>query len=332
MLQVAGLSVFERLLKQEVRAGHQVLVLTDGSVPIPWSVASQVATVPLAGTSVDEQTAAHERAEILRANTVRPGGSFAPLPVTDEDSRQLAEKAVFDALLRDDLGWVARHLNKPLSFAVTRHVLCRSPLSPNQVTVGAGLVGLLGCWILAHGTPFLVMLGLLLVHLQSVLDGCDGELARVRFQQSALGEWLDTVVDDFLNLAILVSLGAAFYARAGLTVWALLPWVGAGMLVFYDAVAYRELIRQGEGGEVLKVRWWFAGGKSMKARVGSGGASFKDFALALGRRDVFLFSWFVLGLAGQLGVVALWAFLVALTYFVVALGQVLVPRSSPAAS
>jgi CDP-L-myo-inositol myo-inositolphosphotransferase len=49
--------------------------------------------------------------------------------------------------------------------------------------------------------------------LQSILDGCDGELARVRMQQSKLGAWLDTFVDDVLNVLITAAIGSACLAR-----------------------------------------------------------------------------------------------------------------------
>jgi len=327
LLSVAGLSVFERLLKQELRSGHQVVVLTDGAFPVPWALASQVATVPLAGIDPAEEAQRRGAPALLHANVVRPGGDRPPLVVTDERTRREAEAAVFRALLRPDLGWVARHLNKPVSFWVTRRLLCRSPLRPNHVTLLAGLLGLLGCWILSHGGRIGVAFGLLLVHGQSVLDGCDGELARVRFQQSAVGEWLDTIVDEVLNFSILVSVGAALRG-AGHPVAAALAWVGAAMLVFYDAVAYRELWRQGEGGEILKVRWWFAGGRSIKEQVGHvEGGKLKRIVLVLGRRDFFVFAWFVLGLLGLLPVVALWGFLLAVCYFIAAVGQ-LVRRPS----
>ena len=52
-------------------------------------------------------------------------------------------------------------------------------------------------------------------HLQSILDGCDGELARVRLQQSKLGAWLDTFVDDVLNVLITVRDRDRPLARSG---------------------------------------------------------------------------------------------------------------------
>jgi phosphatidylglycerophosphate synthase len=43
--------------------------------------------------------------------------------------------------------------------------------------------------------------GMILVELGSIVDGIDGELARLRFQFSARGQWLDTVGDDIATVA-----------------------------------------------------------------------------------------------------------------------------------
>jgi phosphatidylglycerophosphate synthase len=39
----------------------------------------------------------------------------------------------------------------------------------------------------------------LLFQLNSIIDGVDGELARMRLEASVLGEWLDTVGDGLCN-------------------------------------------------------------------------------------------------------------------------------------
>jgi phosphatidylglycerophosphate synthase len=265
---------------------------------------------------------------VVPANEVdpagRPGTGGAPVLVVDEPSRREAEDAIFAELLRGDLGLVARWLNKPISFRITRHLLCRLPVTPNQVTLGAGLVGLLGCALIATGSYAAVVAGFALAHLQSVLDGCDGELARVRFQQSAIGEWLDTLTDDGLNLALCVALGFALRnpARGGPAAGPLLAVAAAVMLLCYNVVAYAELRRQGEGGEVLKVRWWFARGRDMKALAGHTTTGPAAFVYNLGRRDVFVLVWLLLAIADQLRVVLVFALLVAASSFVVAAGQV----------
>lgn len=330
--KVAGLTVLERAIKQLRRAGHDVVVGSDGASLLPAVATTPPVQVrPIAGPAAFEELrrelAPHA---VVSADVVRPGSGplGSGLRVVDEPTRRQAEDAVFAELLRGDLGFVARYLNKPLSFRFTRHVLCRLPVTPNQVTLGAAVIALVGCALVATGRPAAVVAGLFLAHVQSVLDGCDGELARVRFQQTAIGEWLDTVVDDGLNLAIVFSL-ALGQARAHDSQLPLaLGLAACGMLLCYNLVAYRELARQGLGGEVLKVRWWFARGNDLKRLYGREGPGLFRFVTTLGRRDFFVFAWFLLALAGLTGVVLVYALVIAAASFIVALGQLLRPSSS----
>ncbi|HVZ74888.1 MAG TPA: CDP-alcohol phosphatidyltransferase family protein [Polyangia bacterium] len=327
-LVVGGLSVVERAIRQRAALpGARVSVLSDGKVPLPVALPPNavVADANFAGPALDAAVPAN-----LVDPAGRPGTGAAPILVTDEATRARAEDAIFAELLRGDLGLVARYLNKPISFRLTRHVFCRLPFSPNQITLGAGLVGLVGAAFISMGSYAAVVLGFFLAHVQSILDGCDGELARVRFQRSAIGEWLDTFVDDGLNLALVAALARAVQnpARTSLPMAPILAWIAFGMLLFYNLVCYRELIRQGEGGSVLKVRWWFARGADMKAMAGKGKPGIGAFLYNLGRRDVFVLAWLILAAADRLGVIVLFAFVVAAVSFIVAAGQLLTTREA----
>jgi 1L-myo-inositol 1-phosphate cytidylyltransferase / CDP-L-myo-inositol myo-inositolphosphotransferase len=252
--------------------------------------------------------------------------------VVDETTRRQAEDAIFSDLLRGDLGVIARHLNKRISFRITRYLLCKLPITPNQVTLLAAAIGFLGCLVIATGTYSGTVAGFLLVQVQSVLDGCDGELARIRFQQSALGEWLDTVADDALNLALVASMGVGLW-RSGHGWPATLASAAAClMLLVYNVVAYRELVRQGVGGEVLKIRWTLARGVDLKSLMSEGhtqrgiAAQVARLMVTLGRKDVFIFSWLLLAAMNLLPVALFWAVLIALSCFVTALAQLLMPH------
>ncbi|HXU81301.1 MAG TPA: CDP-alcohol phosphatidyltransferase family protein [Polyangia bacterium] len=318
---VAGLTVLERAVRQLRRMGHRVLVATDGTIALPpLPPAVEVRSVAGRG-SIEDLRRDRGAIAVVAADLVRPANREVSggLRVTDEESRRRAEDAVFAELLRGDLGFVARHLNKPISFRITRYLLCHLPVTPNQVTLGAAAIGLAGCALIASGERWLVVLGFLLAHLQSVLDGCDGELARVRFQQSAIGEWLDTIVDDGLNLLLVASIGVGLGRAHHTTFPTVVGFITSAMLLTYNAVAYRELHRQGEGGEVLKVRWWFLRGGDVKQLVSQQGPM--RLLSTVARRDFFLLAWLVLAAVGLVPVVQVYALLVVIPSFVIALGQ-----------
>jgi phosphatidylglycerophosphate synthase len=323
---VAGLTVVERALKQLARLGHRVVVASDGSISLPPGT-QEVRHVADPGAA-DSLWRELGSPPVVPADVVRPGGRDATggIRVTDEPTRLHAEDAIFSELLRGDLGLVARYLNKPLSFRITRHLLCRLPVTPNQVTLFGAVIGLAGCGLIATGRPGAIFAGLLLAHLQSVLDGCDGELARVRFQQSAIGEWLDTLVDDGLNLALVAALGVGL-ARWHGSAWPLVVAIlTCAMLLTYNAVTYAELVRQGDGGEILRVRWWFNRGNDLKHLYGAGRSTPMGAVMALGRRDFFILAWLMLAALGLFTVIQVYAVAIALPSFVGALGQ-LVHRS-----
>ncbi len=123
-------------------------------------------------------------------------------------------------------GPVARHLNRPLSIRLSRW-LVRTPLTPTQLSWLSFLVAAAGAVALAlPGYPALA-LGGLLAQLSSVLDGCDGEVARLKLQTSERGGWLDAVLDRYAD-ALLVG---------GLTHHAWLAAPGPGTAVWLWGLA-----------------------------------------------------------------------------------------------
>jgi phosphatidylglycerophosphate synthase len=334
-LKVGGLRVVDRALRQLDRVRVSRLVIaSDGTIALPSQLpaGAELRKLP-AGPGEPAAALAIIEAElgqppVLAADVVRVRANRFDgdgLRVTDERSRVAAEDAVFADFLRGDLGLVARHINKRVSFWITRNFLCHWPLTPNQVTVAAGLLGLLGCFLIATGSYAAIVAGFALAQLQSILDGCDGELARVRFQQTAIGEWLDTIVDDALNLALVAAIGVGLSRHGGSAndVWIALG--ACAMLLTYNIIAYRELVKQGEGGEVIKVRWWFAKGESFKDMTSSSGGLF-SFLNIIGKRDFFVFAWLILAILDLLPVILLYAFVVALAYAGAAVGQLVVRR------
>jgi len=129
-----------------------------------------------------------------------------------------------------------------------------------------------------------------------------------------------------MNLALVASLGIGLW-RAGAGA---LTFAGAGaafaMFLFYNVVSYRELLRQGVGGELIKIRWKLAKGRNMKTVVSEGtGGGAVALLLALGRRDTFVLGWLFLAVVGLPQLAVLWAVLASAACFAAALGQILVP-------
>jgi CDP-L-myo-inositol myo-inositolphosphotransferase len=133
--------------------------------------------------------------------------------VGDEDDVPRARREVLAGAVRVGDGVIARHLNRPISLRITERLVSQ-PVKPWQVslgsfalTLGAGLAFAVG-----HATT-----GGLLAQSASVLDGVDGELARVRYQDSAFGGLYDALLDRIGEAVVI----------GGMTLYAWLMGAGA---------------------------------------------------------------------------------------------------------
>lgn len=120
------------------------------------------------------------------------------------------------------VSYYSRWINRPMGrvLAAAAHV---AGLSPNGVTLlsaGATLTGLALLVIVPPSVPVGIIVGLLLI-LGFALDSADGQVARLRGGGSALGEWLDHIVDA--GKTVLVH--TAVLVHAWLNVDVPTPWL-----------------------------------------------------------------------------------------------------------
>jgi phosphatidylglycerophosphate synthase len=103
-------------------------------------------------------------------------------------------------------GFVSRYLNRPISRAITR-LLLRLPATPNGWTCLIFPIPVVAACVLGQGTYWSFVWGLILFQIFSVLDGCDGEIARAKFMESERGRQLDDLFDMLSNILLVLGLG-----------------------------------------------------------------------------------------------------------------------------
>jgi phosphatidylglycerophosphate synthase len=134
--------------------------------------------------------------------------------VTDGDSARRAEArllAQLRAATADTDGPIAR-LDRSLSQWISRR-LVHTPLRPNHITIIGTCIGLVGAWCLAQGVYALDVLGTMLFLCAIIIDGCDGEVARLKFQETAFGHTFDVMTDNLVHVAIFLGLGLGQYRQ-----------------------------------------------------------------------------------------------------------------------
>ncbi|MBW2062094.1 MAG: CDP-alcohol phosphatidyltransferase family protein [Deltaproteobacteria bacterium] len=97
------------------------------------------------------------------------------------------------------LKWIKCHL----SARITPHLVHLSWLQPWMITVCAAILGTLGGVIFALGWAWLA--GLLAAASQ-ILDGVDGQFARLTDRQSSAGAYLDSVLDRYAEGSMIIGL------------------------------------------------------------------------------------------------------------------------------
>ncbi len=118
-----------------------------------------------------------------------------------------AEQDIFDGLVKDVDGYIAR-FDRRLSIPLSRWML-KAPITPNHITLASLLLGLVGAAALAFGSYAGQVAGALLLWFCAILDGCDGEVARLKLLCSPSGAAFDLSADHIAHLAIFVAIPLA---------------------------------------------------------------------------------------------------------------------------
>ena len=141
-------------------------------------------------------------------------------------------------------GPVSKYINRKLSVPISKKLI-NYDITPNQISIGVFLIAVLGAFIIAQDNYFALLFGALLAQLSSVLDGCDGEIARLKLLKSKFGGWFDQVLDRYSDIFILSGLTIHCFNNYE-TTWVIiigLLAVGTKTLLSYTAYKYDEIFK-----------------------------------------------------------------------------------------
>ena len=174
-----------------------------------------------------------------------------PLVVKTPTDVRAAEKRLLRSLVKDTDGFMARHVERPISLEISRH-LAHTAVTPNQMTLISLAIGLIGAPFFLSPRPLWQTVGALLFLAHSILDGCDGELARLRFQQSRWGGVLDFWGDNVVHAVVFACMAVGWSLAAAAT-WPLLLGAAAvlGSLGSASFVYWRLMRAKDDGGPLF---------------------------------------------------------------------------------
>jgi len=180
---------------------------------------------------------------------LEPSGRFALEGPADVAA---AETWLLRGLIKPSEGFMSRHVERRISLAVTQR-LAPTRITPNVMTVVSVGIGLCGATFFLSGAALYQTIGALLFLTHSVLDGCDGELARLKFLESRAGAVLDFWGDNFVHVAVFGCMAVGWSMAAG-SAWPLL----LGAVTIASALVTAMLTAKrfiGDGGGDAAASW-----------------------------------------------------------------------------
>ncbi len=182
-------------------------------------------------------------AENKHAKSVQTKGFW--IDVDDEKDHQKAEKTLLESLRgKSNDGPVSRWLNRPISTRISKF-LVNFNITPNQISIFSFVLSMIAAGLFALGNYWFLAFGGIIAQFASIIDGSDGEVARLKYLSSDYGGWFDAVLDRYADAFLLFGLTWYVYSQ-DLSPWALvigfIAIIGSFMLS-YTADKYDKLMK-----------------------------------------------------------------------------------------
>ncbi len=202
-----------------------------------------------------------------------------------KEDASICRRWLLRGLVKDNEGFMSRHFERKISLAFTRF-LVHTPMSPNAMTVISSLIGVGGSALFLSPEKWYHFYGALLFWTHSVLDGCDGEIARLKFMESRLGGLIDFWGDNLVHASVFGMIAWGYYQRDLFSWIPALGMLAVGGTLLSASLVYWMTMRQKKGGGPV-----FTSVSASPAEKRTGAHQVADF---LARRD---FIYLVLVLA-----------------------------------
>lgn len=219
-----------------------------------------------------------------RVTVVTVGDVFWRRVSNTREAREAAWNMLKRLRLRPG-GLAAQAVNRRVSVPITR-MLLPLPISPNWMTTITGLIGLAASAAMIQGGYWWALAGAFLMQMSSIMDGCDGEIARMKYQSSEFGGWYDSIWDEWVNAIFLAAVG---YNLSVSWDFQWFMWMGlfaGGVSITYAFFQWHSKYKHGIG-----LYWWWDQGKPKKVIWES--KSLVSYLKKIFWRDSFLLIYFI---------------------------------------
>jgi phosphatidylglycerophosphate synthase len=117
-----------------------------------------------------------------------------------------------------------------------------------MISVMINIIGMLSGPFYALGHP---VLGALFLQIATILDRCDGEVARVKLMETKRGQWVDTICDQFTVLSFIIGVPVGYYLITKNPIIIVLGSLSVGIFIFFVIWSFYFLVKYTNSGSLV---------------------------------------------------------------------------------
>jgi phosphatidylglycerophosphate synthase len=161
----------------------------------------------------------------------------------EEAELRLAQSLGAETALKD--APLARWIDRKISWRIS-YRLARTAITPNMVTISNTVFGLGAAWMFSIPNYSVRLLAAIFFLISIMIDGVDGELARLKMRETKFGGTLDIVTDNIVHAAIFVGLLTGCYRASQSSAYLYLIPVMLGGFAMCAYATWRAFKYKGE--------------------------------------------------------------------------------------
>lgn len=208
-----------------------------------------------------------------------------------EDAAARAEDLIFAHVGKTATGWLSRNINSKISLPTSR-LLVRTPLTPNMISVLINIIGMMCGVFYAIGHP---VWGALCMQAATILDRCDGEVARVKLMETHRGQWVDTISDQVTVLSFMLGVPIGYYVISKSPLAVILGAVNVSIFIFFVVWSFYFLKKYTNSGSLVT---YFDVDKLVEGRKASLMRRLIKIVRPMGRRNFYSLAFLMIAIVG----------------------------------
>jgi len=182
-----------------------------------------------------------------KASRIKGGEGFPFLLEKGQMHVERAEAALISGLAsqtESSDGFIARYFDRPISRFISKR-LARSAMTPNQITFIGVTIGLIGAVLFSRPDYGMQLSGAFLFLTCVIIDGVDGEVARLKLMETSFGHYLDIITDNLVHIAVFAGIAVGLSIERGNPFYLRVFWILMGGFGLCGLAVYRCVLKPG---------------------------------------------------------------------------------------